>query len=78
MSGCHCVCQHDCNCQDDTLSESLAVDDLSYTLKRFGLVNKTVRSSWATELEILLLKGKVAVEEHRKIMNADDWSPSWL
>ena len=49
----------------------IIVEDFSYTLKKFGLVNRTIRPWWAQELEILLTRGKEAVEKHRYEMSKE-------
>lgn len=46
-------------------------DELSYTLCRFGLIDKTPRSSWGQELGILMIEGKEEVEAYRKAMQAE-------
>jgi hypothetical protein len=35
-------------------------DEFSYTLKRFGLINRTVRYWWACQLHVLLTQGSEA------------------
>jgi hypothetical protein len=75
MSGCHCdVGCFECTPSDEEIRRAKReeiIDDFSYTLKRFGLVNKTVRHWWAQELEILLTEGKAAVQKHREEMNKE-------
>ena len=54
----------------DNKAENI-VDDFSYTLKRFGLINRTIRYSWSIELEVLLTEGKEAVRKHRHDMSKE-------
>ncbi|CAB4125387.1 hypothetical protein UFOVP53_125 [uncultured Caudovirales phage] len=75
MSGCHCAigCS-ECRPSYKEIWDSKAefiVDEFSYTLKRFGLINRVIRAQWAIELEILLLEGKAAVEQYRRMLEKE-------
>jgi len=41
-------------------------DNFAYTLKRFGLINRTVRYWWACQLHVLLTEGPEAAKQWEK------------
>lgn len=54
-------------------------DEFAYTLCRFGLLDKTPRSDWASQLCIFLKEGKEALEKYKLATsweNNANWEPS--
>lgn len=59
------------------LKAEIFVDEFSYTLKRFNLLDRIVRSSWGTELEVFLLEGKEGVESYRKWIDGEEYGDNY-
>lgn len=52
--------------QEEKIDDAWEIcDSFSYTLKSFGIVNRVIRSFWATSLYILLSEGSEAAQEYR-------------
>lgn len=49
-----------------------ACDDLMYTLRRLGYVDRVIRATLARELFILHKSGPEGLEEHRSAMFGDE------